>query len=72
MQSERAGLFWQRGRSVAACREHFPQDADEGLMGIAEEAPGACKDVSAVVAAADHAGLSRTVARLEPVVCITG
>jgi tRNA-splicing ligase RtcB (3'-phosphate/5'-hydroxy nucleic acid ligase) len=40
--------------------------------GVAEEAPGAYKDVTAVVDAADRAGLSRTVARLEPVVCVKG
>ena len=40
--------------------------------GIAEEAPGAYKDVSAVVAAADRAGLARRVARLEPLVCVKG
>ena len=42
------------------------------MRGVAEEAPGAYKDVSAVVDAADSAGLSRKVARLEPVVCIKG
>ena len=40
--------------------------------GVAEEAPGAYKDVAAVVEAADKAGLARTVARLEPLVCIKG
>ncbi|TAK45088.1 MAG: RtcB family protein [Betaproteobacteria bacterium] len=40
--------------------------------GVAEEAPGAYKDVSAVVDAADAAGLARKVARLEPLVCIKG
>jgi tRNA-splicing ligase RtcB len=40
--------------------------------GVAEEAPGAYKDVTAVVDAADRAGLSRKVARLEPVICIKG
>ena len=40
--------------------------------GVAEEAPGAYKDVSAVVDSADHAGLARKVARLEPIVCIKG
>ena len=40
--------------------------------GVAEEAPGAYKDVSAVVAAADRAGLARTVARVEPMVCVKG
>jgi len=37
-----------------------------------EEAPGAYKDVSEVVDAADHAGLARRVARLEPLVCVKG
>jgi tRNA-splicing ligase RtcB len=40
--------------------------------GVAEEAPGAYKDVSAVVLAAEHAGLARRVARLKPVICIKG
>jgi tRNA-splicing ligase RtcB (3'-phosphate/5'-hydroxy nucleic acid ligase) len=40
--------------------------------GVAEEAPGAYKDVTAVVDAADRAGLSRRVARLEPVICVKG
>jgi tRNA-splicing ligase RtcB len=43
-----------------------------GLRGVAEEAPGAYKDVSAVVDAADAAGLARTVARVEPLICIKG
>lgn len=42
------------------------------MRGVAEEAPGAYKDVTAVVEAADRAGLARTVARLEPVICIKG
>jgi tRNA-splicing ligase RtcB (3'-phosphate/5'-hydroxy nucleic acid ligase) len=42
------------------------------LRGVAEEAPGAYKDVGEVVRATDRAGLARRVARLEPVVCIKG
>ncbi|MGZ8158576.1 MAG: RtcB family protein, partial [Methylobacter sp.] len=42
------------------------------LRGIAEEAPLAYKDVSAVVEAAHRAGLARKVARLEPLICIKG
>lgn len=42
------------------------------LRGVAEEAPGAYKDVSAVVDAADGAGLARKVARLVPLICIKG
>ncbi|RMF23436.1 MAG: RtcB family protein [Deltaproteobacteria bacterium] len=42
------------------------------LRGVAEEAPGAYKDVSEVVEAAAGAGLARIVARLEPIVCVKG
>jgi tRNA-splicing ligase RtcB len=42
------------------------------MRGVAEEAPQAYKDVSAVVDAADAAGLARKVARLEPLICIKG
>ncbi len=42
------------------------------LRGVAEEAPGAYKDVRAVVDAAEHAGLARKVARLRPFICIKG
>jgi tRNA-splicing ligase RtcB len=42
------------------------------MRGIAEEAPGAYKDVAAVVEAAHRAGLARKVARLEPLICIKG
>ena len=52
---------------------------DQGIIirspssrGVAEEAPGAYKDVNAVVDAADVAGLARKVATLKPVVCIKG
>jgi tRNA-splicing ligase RtcB len=42
------------------------------MRGVAEEAPEAYKDVSAVVDSADAAGLARKVARLEPLICIKG
>ncbi len=42
------------------------------LRGIAEEAPGAYKDVTGVVEAADRAGLAHPVAVLRPMVCIKG
>jgi tRNA-splicing ligase RtcB len=53
--------------------------AAEGILvkspstrGIAEEAPGAYKDVGAVVLATERAGLARRVARLRPMICIKG
>lgn len=42
------------------------------LRGVAEEAPGAYKDVTGVVDAAQAAGLARKVARLEPLICVKG
>jgi tRNA-splicing ligase RtcB (3'-phosphate/5'-hydroxy nucleic acid ligase) len=60
-------------------RQVIDELAERGIIvrspssrGVAEEAPGAYKDVDAVVDAADHARLSRKVARLEPLVCIKG
>lgn len=42
------------------------------LRGVAEEAPEAYKNVSAVVEATERAGLARVVARLAPLICIKG
>jgi tRNA-splicing ligase RtcB (3'-phosphate/5'-hydroxy nucleic acid ligase) len=58
-------------------RQIVDELAAQGVMirspssrGIAEEVPGAYKDVSAVIAAAAAAGLARRVARLRPLICI--
>ena len=40
--------------------------------GIAEEAPGAYKDVGSVVESAERAGLARRIARLRPLICVKG
>ena len=40
--------------------------------GIAEEAPGAYKDVDRVVDIMDRAGVNKKVARLRPIICIKG
>jgi tRNA-splicing ligase RtcB len=42
------------------------------LRGVAEEAPGAYKDVTVVVDATEKAGLATKVARLEPLICVKG
>ncbi len=72
MSRHAAAKLW-KGRQV--------QDAlaSEGIIvkspssrGIAEEAPGAYKNVDAVVEVAEKAGLARRVARLKPVICIKG
>ncbi len=53
--------------------------AAEGILirspssrGVAEEAPGAYKDVDAVARASEEAGLAKRVARLTPLICIKG
>jgi tRNA-splicing ligase RtcB len=60
-------------------RELIDSLANRGILiktrtyrGVAEEAPGAYKDVDAVAEAAHVSGLSRRVARLEPLICIKG
>jgi tRNA-splicing ligase RtcB len=42
------------------------------MRGVAEEAPGAYKDVSAVIDATERAGLARKVARLLPKIVVKG
>ena len=72
MSRHQASRTW-RGREVIdelAARGIIIRSASQ--RGVAEEAPGAYKDVTAVVDAADVAGLARKVARLEPLVCVKG
>ncbi len=71
--SRHAALRQWSGRKVV------DELASQGILirspstrGVAEEAPGAYKDVGAVVAAAENAGLARRVARLRPLICIKG
>ncbi|MGD8933422.1 MAG: RtcB family protein [Gammaproteobacteria bacterium] len=72
MSRRQATRQWHGGQVI--------QDlADRGIIirspskrGVAEEAPGAYKDVSRVVQSADQAGLARLVAKLEPLICIKG
>lgn len=72
MSRHAAGKVWH-GRAVS--EDLFKQGIvirSPSVRGIAEEAPGAYKDVSAVIDAAERAGLARPVARLRPVICIKG
>jgi tRNA-splicing ligase RtcB len=76
-----AGRAMSRHQAVKqwSGRQIIDELASRGILirsasrrGVAEEAPGAYKDVTAVVDAADRAGLSRKVARLEPLMCVKG
>jgi tRNA-splicing ligase RtcB (3'-phosphate/5'-hydroxy nucleic acid ligase) len=71
--SRHAALKHWRGRQlIDALAARGIVVRSPSLRGIAEEAPGAYKDVDAVVMCTEQAGLARRVARLTPVICIKG
>lgn len=72
MSRHQATRTWQGRKIVAELAGRGILIRSPSLRGVAEEAPGAYKDVSAVVLAAEAAGLARRVARLEPLICIKG
>jgi len=72
MSRHQATKQWRGRELVDQLRRQGIIIRSPSMRGVAEEAPGAYKDVSAVVDAADHAGLSRKIARLEPIVCVKG
>ena len=72
MSRRAATKRWQGRRVIDELAARGILVRSPSTRGVAEEAPGAYKDVTAVVDAADRAGLSRKVARLEPMVCIKG
>ncbi len=72
MSRHQAGRQWSGRRVVDDLAAGGILIRSPSLRGVAEEAPGAYKDVNAVVLSAERAGLAKRVARLEPVICIKG
>jgi len=72
MSRTQARRRWQGRQVVDELAKRGIMVRSPSSRGVAEEAPGAYKDVSAVVKASEQAGLARRVARLKPVVCIKG
>lgn len=72
MSRRQAGKRWQGRDVIKALESRGTLIRSPSLRGVAEEAPGAYKDVSRVVDVAHQAGLSRRVARLEPLICVKG
>jgi tRNA-splicing ligase RtcB len=72
MSRHEARNTWRGGQVIADLAARGIIVRSPSPRGVAEEAPGAYKDVGAVVDAAHAAGLSRKVARLAPLVCIKG
>jgi tRNA-splicing ligase RtcB len=72
MSRHQASKAWSGRRVVDELAARGILVRSPSMRGVAEEAPGAYKDVSAVVDAAHAAQLARKVARVEPLVCIKG
>ena len=72
MSRHQALRQWRGHEVVAALASRGIVIKSPSSRGIAEEAPGAYKDVAAVVDVAERAGLSRKVARLVPLICVKG
>jgi tRNA-splicing ligase RtcB (3'-phosphate/5'-hydroxy nucleic acid ligase) len=72
MSRRRAGRLWQGEGIIRDLAASNILIRSPSRRGVAEEAPGAYKDVTAVVAATHRAGLATRVARLEPMICIKG
>jgi tRNA-splicing ligase RtcB len=72
MSRHQALKNWQGRQVVSDLAERGILIKSPSMRGVAEEAPGAYKDVAAVVDAADAAGLARKVARVEPLICVKG
>ncbi len=63
---------WQGKTIINQLAERKIIIKSRSMRGIAEEAPGAYKNVSAVVDATSNAGLAKKVAKLTPLICIKG
>ncbi|MCU0937333.1 MAG: RtcB family protein [Gammaproteobacteria bacterium] len=72
MSRHQATRQWQGREVVDGLARQGILVRSPSLRGVAEEAPGAYKDVGAVVDASETAGLARKVARLRPLVCVKG
>ncbi len=72
MSRHQAARQWHGRQLLAELKTRGIIVISPSMRGVAEEAPGAYKDVTAVVDLADRAGLARKVARLEPLICVKG
>jgi tRNA-splicing ligase RtcB (3'-phosphate/5'-hydroxy nucleic acid ligase) len=72
MSRHEAARKWQGRQVVNELASRGILVRCRSMREIAEEAPGAYKDVTLVVEGAVQAGLARLVARVEPMVCVKG
>jgi tRNA-splicing ligase RtcB len=72
MSRKKAKKTWRGERLAKELENRGILIRGHSLAGLAEEAPGAYKDVAAVIEAIHQAGLAAKVVRLEPKGCIKG
>lgn len=72
MSRKKAKKTWRGDRLVRELEAQGIYVRGHSFAGLAEEAPGAYKDVAAVIDAIHKAGLASKVARLRPAGCIKG
>jgi len=72
MSRTQATKQWQGRKLIEELAEKGVLIRTRSYRGVAEEAPGAYKDVNAVADAAEQAKLARRVVRLVPLICIKG
>lgn len=72
MSRHQALKRWTGRALVAALAQRGIVIRSPSMRGVAEEAPGAYKDVTRVVDATEQAGLARKVARLSPLIVVKG
>jgi tRNA-splicing ligase RtcB len=72
MSRHQATRTWSGRQVVDDLKSRGISVRSPSMRGVAEEAPGAYKDVRAVVDAAEAAGLARKVACLRPLICVKG
>jgi tRNA-splicing ligase RtcB len=72
MSRTQATKLWQGRKLIDELAAKGVLIRTRSYRGIAEEAPGAYKNVNAVAEAAEQAALARRVARLVPLICVKG
>jgi tRNA-splicing ligase RtcB len=72
MSRRRAYKLWKGRQLVDSLQEQGILIRSPSSRGVAEEAPGAYKDVDEVIRVAEGAGISRRVARMVPIAVVKG
>jgi tRNA-splicing ligase RtcB (3'-phosphate/5'-hydroxy nucleic acid ligase) len=72
MSRQQAKGKWQGGQLVDELAKKGIVVKGHSIAGVAEEAPGAYKDVNEVVDVMHYSGIAKKVALLKPMVCIKG